>query len=302
MRSSKVNINSNPENYVVRKDVGDAAVILLPKEYSTPVVISSPHSGTNYSEEFLAISRLELFDLRRSEDCYVSDLFEFAPEYGVPLVSAVFPRSYIDPNREPYELDPDMFEDALPTYAQTTSDRVKAGYGTIARLVANGAEIYRQKLKFEDAQHRIKFYYKPYHDELSKLVLDARKKYGVAVLLDCHSMPSCGGSNDRDQGRRRADIVLGDCYGKSCGKEVIDFADKTLSSLGFRVSRNDPYAGAYTTKHYGKPVKNIHALQIEINRSLYMDELQLERSTGFSSLVTNLRLFIEALSKLGVWD
>ncbi len=300
MKLSKVNINPNPKNCAVRKIIGDAAVVLLPKFHSAPVVLSSPHSGRNYSEEFLAISRLQLPDLRRSEDCYVSDLFDFSPKFGVPLVSAVFPRSYIDPNREPYELDPDMFNDVLPAYVKTTSDRVKAGFGTIARLVANGAEIYREKINFADAQHRIEFYYKPYHDELSQLVFDTRKNHGFAVLLDCHSMPSCGGAHDRDRDRRRADIVLGDCYGKSCSKKVVDYAEETLGSLGFSVSRNDPYAGAYTTKHYGKPGRNIHALQIEINRSLYMDELRLERSKGYSSLVKNLGFFVEALSTIDI--
>lgn len=298
MRSSKVDINSNRENFVVRKNIGDAAVVFLPKDYNTPVVLSSPHSGTNYSEEFLSSSRLDLLDLRRSEDCYVSDLFELAPMFGVPLISAIFPRSYIDPNREPYELDPDMFEGALPAFVKTNSDRVRAGFGTIAKLVANGAEIYREKINFEEAQHRIKFFYKPYHDELSQLILNARERYGFVVLLDCHSMPSCGGLNDRDQGRRRADIVLGDCYGKSCSGKLVDYAEHTLSGLGLSVSRNDPYAGAYTTKHYGKPAKNIHALQVEINRSLYMDELLLERSTGYSSLVKKLGRFVEVLSTM----
>ena len=225
---------------VVRHQIGDAVELLLPRQQTAPLVCSSPHSGSDYKDDFLGASKLNAFDLRRSEDSFVDELFARAPLHGAPLVSALFPRAYIDPNREPYELDPNMFCDSLPAFVKSRSDRVRAGFGSIARIVANGAEIYNGKLHFSEAEARIKNYYTPYHDSVRRLVDKTRERFGFAILMDCHSMPSVGGPSDRDAGRRRADIVLGDRFGTSCAAEVIEHAELALLELGFRVARNEP--------------------------------------------------------------
>lgn len=290
--------DSGIDGKIIRRRVGDAVALALPETQTAPVVYSSPHSGNDYSQEFIDASRLDAFDLRRSEDSYVDELFEFAPYYGAPLLHALFPRAYIDPNREPYELDPEMFHDALPAYVKTRSDRVRAGFGTIARVVANGAEIYRNKLKFSDAEARVQTYYEPYHATLRRLVDETRERFGFAILVDCHSMPSIGGPNDRDSGHQRADIVLGDRFGTSCAANITDHAALTLSELGFRVARNDPYAGAHTTSHYGRPADGIHALQIEINRALYMVEARFTRSRGYGDLTERLGKFARIMAEI----
>ena len=283
---------------IVHQHIGDAVQLLLPRHQTAPLVCSSPHSGSDYKDDFLGASKLSAFDLRRSEDSFVDELFTRAPLHGAPLVSALFPRAYIDPNREPYELDPNMFCDSLPAFVKTRSDRVRAGFGSIARIVANGAEIYQGKLHFSEAEARIKNYYMPYHDSVRRLVDETRERFGFAILMDCHSMPSVGGPNDRDAGRRRADIVLGDRFGTSCAAEVIEHAELALLELGFQVARNEPYAGAHTTSHYGRPVENVHALQVEINRALYMEEAQYARSEGHAALTQRLGEFVRIMAEI----
>ena len=282
----------------MRQCVGDAVEILTPRLRTAPLVLSSPHSGTDYTSAFLSASKLNAFDLRRSEDSFVDELFALAPYHGAPLMHALFPRAYIDPNREPYELDPNMFFSALPDYVKTGSDRARAGFGTIARVVANGAEIYREKLHFSEASARIKRYYEPYHATLRRLINETQQRFGFVILIDCHSLPSVGGPSDRDAGLRRADIVLGDRFGSACAAEVTDHAEKTLLNLGFRVARNEPYAGAHTTTHYGKPADSVHALQIEINRALYMEEARLTRSPGHGELTERLGEFVRGMAAI----
>ncbi len=296
MKGKEAVLNSHANGKIVRRRVGDAVALRLPEQQTAPLIFSSPHSGSNYKQEFLDASRLDAFDLRRSEDSYVNELFEFAPYHGAPLLHALFPRAYIDPNREPYELDPDMFYDALPAHVKTRSDRVRAGFGTIARVVANGAEIYHDKLYFSDAKTRVQAYYTPYHATLRNLVDETRMRFDLAILFDCHSMPSIGGPNDRDAGRPRADIVLGDRFGTACAAEVTDHAEMTLSGLGFSVARNDPYAGAHTTSHYGRPTDGVHALQIEINRSLYMVEAQYSRSREHAAFTERMGQFVRIMA------
>ena len=215
--------------------------------------------------------------LRRSEDAFVDEIYAAAPNHGAPLLRALFPRAFVDPNRESYELDPAMFADPLPDYVNTKSPRVAAGLGTIARLVASGEEIYRHKLRFLDARHRIDAYYRPYHAALRRLLDETRWRFGACLLIDCHSMPSVGGPMDADAGSTRVDFILGDRHGTSCTPAVTDFAERAIESLGYVVARNDPYAGGFTTRHYGQPREAVHALQIEINRSLYMDERTIRR-------------------------
>ena len=276
--------------------------ILSPAVQTAPVVLASPHSGRDYRPEFLAASRLPLRTLRKSEDCYIDELFGAAPQLGIPLLRAHFPRAFVDPNREPFELDPAMFDGVLPDYVNTTSPRVGAGLGTIARLVTNGEEIYGQKLTFDQASRWIERNHRPYHAALRGLIMRTRGRFGACLLVDCHSMPSVGGPMDRDAGRQRVDFVLGDCHGTSCAPELVDAAESVLSDLGYNVTRNIPYAGGYTTRHYGHPTEGVHALQIEINRALYLDEDSLERRPYFRQLARHMgkltAAIIEATSLL----
>lgn len=285
-----------------RAEAGSVVGVQEPPEgiARRPLVLSSPHSGAVYPADFLRQSRLDPVSLRRSEDCFVDQLFAAAPQHGATLVRALFPRAYVDPNREPYELDPAMFADSLPSFANTRSLRVLGGLGTIARVVADGAEIYREKLPFAEAEARIAACYRPYHLALTVALGEAEALHGMVVLLDCHSMPSIAGPGERDSGRGRPDIVLGDRFGMSCAPLVIETAENLLRSRGYRVGRNDPYAGGYITHHYGRPRRGRHALQIEINRALYMDEARLEPNAGFGRVRQDLEALVAALASLPV--
>jgi len=233
-----------------------------------PFIFNSPHSGRVYPRSFVAQTRLDFATLRRSEDSFVDELFEDVVNVGAPLMRALFPRSFLDLNREPYELDPRMFEGRLPPYANTRSVRVAGGLGTIARVVADAQEIYPRRLSVGEALERIEAYYKPYHQALRRLIAGTQRRFGLAVLVDCHSMPS---NSARDESSR-ADIVLGDRYGTSCAEIVTHALERELTLAGYRVLRNKPYAGGYITEHYGNPAAGLHAVQIEVNRALYMDE------------------------------
>lgn len=267
-------------------------------EQRVPLVFASPHSGQEYPAEFVRAARLAALSLRRSEDAFVDELFGAAPHCGAPLLRAHFPRVYIDPNREPFELDPAMFDGPLPAFVNIASPRVFAGLGTIARVVANGEEIYRGKLNFDEAKRRIDAHYFPYHATLQHLLEKTRRRFGVYLLVDCHSMPSVGGPMDADPGLRRLDIVLGDCHGTSCAPAVTALAESTLRAQGFTVRRNVPYAGGYTTRHYARPREGLHALQIEVNRALYMDELRIAPAVGLSRVKHALSALIETLCQI----
>jgi N-formylglutamate amidohydrolase len=253
-----------------------------------PLVLASPHSGTDYPADFLAASRLDPLTLRRSEDSFVDEIFDPGRDFAAPLLTARFPRAYLDPNREPFELDPQMFEDALPAYVNSRSPRVRVGLGTIARVVATGDEIYARKLRFAEAVERIERLYRPYHRALLQLVNATRKQFGFYLLVDCHSMPSAVAPSER-MARSRADIVLGDCHGTACHPIVTDTAYRLLRAKGYMVARNTPYAGGFTTAHYGKPKEGGHGLQIELSRSLYMDERSFERKPFLARLAADMR-------------
>jgi N-formylglutamate amidohydrolase len=271
--------------------------VLAPAVQTVPLVLTSPHSGRNYPPDFVAASRLDPLTLRRSEDSYVDELFQAAPALGAPLLRAHFPRAFVDPNREPYELDPSMFDGRLPDFANTNSPRVAAGLGTIARVVCNGAEIYDRKLSMSEALDRIDSFYRPYHAALGDLLDATADRFGLALLLDCHSMPSVGGPMDKDPGLRRVDFVLGDCHGASCSPALTDAVAEVLKAEGYVVTRNAPYAGGFTTRHYGRPGDGLHALQIEINRALYMDEASYERRPYFATLAGHMRALVDALTR-----
>lgn len=266
--------------------------IIRPERQTLPLVFASPHSGSDYSPDFLASSRLDPISLRRSEDSFVHEIFACAPAMGAPLLHALFPRAFVDPNREPYELDPAVFRDRLPPYANTSSPRVAAGLGTIARVVANGTSIYRRKLTLEEGLARIRSYYWPYHEALRGLVESTKERFGYCILVDCHSMPS-GGRGGRGAGA--AAFVLGDCHGTTCAPVVTQTAENALSAKGYTVVRNTPYAGGFVTRHYGKPQARVHALQIEINRNIYMDESRIERRPTLQALAADMRDLVAAL-------
>jgi N-formylglutamate amidohydrolase len=269
--------------------------IIEPGEYRGALVFNSPHSGRIYPRAFLLASRLDLATLRRSEDSFVEDLIAGVVQRGYPLMRAHFPRCYVDVNREPYELDPRMFEGRLPSFANTRSMRVAGGLGTVARVVGDAQEIYDQRISVDDALRRIDGLYKPYHRALRRLFTRVHRTFGAAVLVDCHSMPSTTGSKDE---RPRADVVLGDRYGTSCVGVISDLIETTLRDAGYSVSRNKPYAGGFITEHYGNPALGLHAIQLEINRALYMDERRYERLPTFDTLAGDLDMLAGRLADI----
>lgn len=272
--------------------------ILAAERQTAPLILASPHSGTTYPPDLIAASRLDAVSLRRSEDSYVDEIFAGAPEIGAPLLKARFARAYLDPNREPFELDPAMFEDLLPDFVNRHSPRVRVGLGTIARVVASGEEIYARKLRFAEATQRIDRLYRPYHRALAALVEATRKRFGYYLLLDCHSMPSTTLPARSGAYRGRVDIVLGDCHGTSCDPAVAETAQRVLAEKGYAVVRNAPYAGGFTTTHYGKPGEGGHCLQIEIGRGLYMDERSYERKPFLAQLASDMRDLAGALARI----
>jgi N-formylglutamate amidohydrolase len=273
-----------------------AVDVTRPAEQTSPIVVASPHAGSAYPSDLIEASALSRGALRRSEDCYVDELFAAAPDLGAPMIRALLPRAYLDLNREPYELDPAMFSDALPDFVNTTSPRVAAGLGTIARVVGNQKEIYARKLTWGEAEIRIDRFYKPYHEALQRLIQDTCDLFGYCVLLDCHSMPSAGLPANEPTSASAIDIVLGDRNGLSCARYVTQESERLFGAMGYSVIRNNPYAGGFTTQNYGNPKNGVHALQIEVNRALYVDETSLRRRPAFGKLKADLRQFVQELS------
>jgi N-formylglutamate deformylase len=273
--------------------------ILEPIEWRGPAVFNSPHSGSVYPHAFLSATRLDVATLRRSEDSFVDELIGGVVGRGYPLMRAHFPRCYVDVNREPYELDPRMFDGRLPSFANTRSMRVAGGLGTVARVVGESQEIYGQRLPVEDAIRRIEGLYKPYHRALRRLFTRLHRDFGAAVLIDCHSMPSTASAKDE---RPRADIVLGDRYGTSCVPAVAETIEALLRGRGYVVSRNKPYAGGFITEHYGNPAVGLHAIQLELNRALYMDERRYERAASFQSVAADLESLADAVAAIPVQE
>jgi N-formylglutamate amidohydrolase len=259
--------------------------ILEPEMCRGPALFNSPHSGSTYPRGFLSQTRLDIGTLRRSEDSFVDALMTGVVAQGYPLMRAHFPRCFVDVNREPYELDPRMFDGRLPSFANTRSMRVAGGLGTVARVVGDAQEIYDCRIPIDDALTRIESLYKPYHRALRKLFTRLHRDFGAAMLVDCHSMPSTAGHKDE---RPRPEFVLGDRYGTSCVGVVAETAEQTLRGMGYTVSRNKPYAGGFITEHYGNPASGLHAIQLEINRALYMDERRYQRTSGFDRLAADL--------------
>ncbi len=264
-------------------------------ELSTPLVFASPHSGRIYPQALLSASALDGHALRRSEDALVDELIAPAFERGVAGVLCRMARVYVDVNRDAWELDPAMFAGRLPAYARSQSARVAAGLGTVARVVGEGQEVYARKLSFAEVKARIEAVHRPYHKALNGLLGEARRKFGVAVLIDWHSMPSAASRSEAQRGRARPDIVLGDRHGAACGRRLSQSVRGALEALGYVVGMNTPYAGGYTTETYGRPHGGYHALQVEIDRSLYLDEARLEPSAGFPRLKQDLEAVVDTL-------
>ena len=270
--------------------------IISPTKQAVPLVFSSPHSGRAYPEEFLQAIQLNSHEIRRSEDSFVDEIFASVINYGAPLLKALFPRAFIDPNREPYELDPMMFSEPLPDFVNKRSPRVAVGLGTIAKLVANGSEIYSKKLSFTEANRRIDNFYRPYHKALEELIRTTQHQFNRCILIDCHSMPSVGGPMENDAGRhRQVDFIIGDAHGRSCSRALTILVEETLREMGYSVMRNTPYSGGFITRNYGCPDKQIHAIQIEINRGLYMNESIFTRRAEMMEVIENISLLTERL-------
>lgn len=281
---------SDGESHATAPEAEPPFVLVEPLRRTTPLIFASPHSGRRYPTDLLANARVSLISLRRSEDAYVDELFAGAAVHGAAVLSASVARAYVDLNRDPAELDPDMFEDRPPHSPHTTSARVQAGLGAIPRISGDGQAIYRRKLSLCDAERRINAVHRPYHALLQSLVAETKEQFGCAVLIDCHSMPN------NARGAHAPDIVLGDRFGASCHPSVTALAESTLRRQGYRVARNTPFAGGHTTQTYGRPAANVHALQIEINRALYVDERTLERTNGYVRVRADMTRLAEALS------
>jgi len=227
--------------------------------------------------------------LRRSEDAFVDNLIDFAPEYGASLVCAGFPRVFVDVNRSVGELDPGMFSDRVPVSDIEPSRRADSGLGVIPRIGAEGRPLYRRRLRFGEARARLDRFYHPYHAALCAEISDLKSRFGHVVLADMHSMPASSA--------RGADIVLGDRFGTSCDGALTDLAEAVFRDLGLVTVRNNPYAGGYTTEHYGRPHDGVHVIQVEINRGLYLDENRVRLTTDHTSLIEKLRFFVKALAR-----
>jgi N-formylglutamate amidohydrolase len=256
-----------------------------PVEVVTPFIFSSPHSGRLYPPGFQNASRLSALALRSSEDAYIDELFGHVVAQGASFLHALFPRAFLDLNREPYELDPRLFRTQLPPFANGDSLKVRSGLGVIARVVSEGREIYRELLDIDDALTRINRLYFPYHTQLQNLINSTKARFGYAVLIDCHSMPSKSSPGHRNI---KPDFIIGDLFGNSCDHLLSEAVCDGLEALGYRVALNKPYAGGFVTKQYGKPNDGVHTLQIEINRALYLDEHCVEKTRGFDLLQQEL--------------
>jgi len=268
-----------------------------PETSAQPLLITSPHSGSHYPQDFLTASRLDAHAIRQSEDMFVADLFAGVEMLGASLLGARLPRSFIDLNRGPFELEQELFEDELPTQFNSKSLRARAGLGIVPRLVAENTPIYSGKLAFAEAEHRIEKFYKPFHAALAGKLHELHRHFGVAILIDAHSMPSHAAQQNGGQPKQpHIDIVLGTRHGRSCHGVLPDLIQSFLQASGLSVARNQPYAGGYITEHYGRPDAGVHAIQIEINRAIYMDERSYQRHAGFDDLSKTMQQLIAYLA------
>jgi N-formylglutamate amidohydrolase len=260
--------------------VTEAYRLLRPARPAGSVLFASPHSGCEYPQAFLDQALLDPAAIRSSEDAFVDRLFDCAPRLGAPLLVARAPRAYIDLNRAADELDPAVIDGITRV---PHNPRVSSGLGVIPRVVAGGRAIYRGKLPLTEAHDRIRRFWHPYHQTLSALITETRAVFGEAILIDCHSMPHEAIEAHTRPGQPRPEVVLGDRYGVAAGREVMDRIEAAFATAGLRVGRNAPFAGAYVAQAYGRPSRGVHVIQVEIDRSLYMDESRIEPLAGFAT-------------------
>ncbi|MGI3170257.1 N-formylglutamate amidohydrolase [Pseudooceanicola sp. C21-150M6] len=268
----------------------------LPARRTTSVIFSSPHSGQDYEPHFLKSSLLDAHAIRSSEDAFVDRLFEAAPEFGAPLLAARAPRAYVDLNRSVDELDPAVVEGIR---RGAHNPRVASGLGVIPRVVSNGRAIYRGKLPYTEARQRLLRTWYPYHEALQNQIDQSHRLFGEAILIDCHSMPHEAVDCISRAGVRRPDVVLGDRFGAAATPEIVTRVEDALTRAGLRVVRNSPFAGAYIAQHYGRPSRRQHAIQIEIDRALYMDEARIEPRPDFDAFCNLITGVIADVSEIG---
>lgn len=258
-------------------------IVRRPDAVRAPVIFASPHSGSYYPKPFQAALQVPLMDLRRTEDAFVDTLFALAPDKGALQLNATHGRSFVDLNRDARDLDASMFSDGVPRMCGLPSARVKAGLGSLPRVGASGQHMYTAQMTRAEGSARLSTVHDAYHGALSREIEALSQDWSDVILIDCHSMPS------KQPGRQSLpDIVLGDRFGSSCSGKLTGAVERAFRRSGFSVVRNAPYAGGYTTRRYGRPRRGVHALQIEINRGLYMDELAVEKAKGFAPLCDTL--------------
>lgn len=270
--------------------------LIHPESRTTSVVFASPHSGRDYPWSFLRTTVLDAQTIRSSEDAFVDRLFDSAPDQGAVFLKAGAPRAYVDLNRAPDELDPALIAEAPKP---GSNPRVATGLGVIPRVVANGRSIYHGKLTMDEARYRIDTYWRPYHSTLNRVMRENVDRFGEAVLVDCHSMPREAVMQLTRTRAGRPDIVIGDRFGTAADAEIVDRIESIFASFGFNVARNSPFAGAYMVQQYGRPQKGRHAVQIEIDRSLYMDEARIEPNSDFGTVREAMRLIISEIAEIG---
>lgn len=270
--------------------------VIHPDRNTSCVVFASPHSGRDYPWRFLRTTVLNEHQVRSSEDAFVDKLFDCAPRFGASFLKAGAPRAFVDLNRAVDELDPALIEGVR---AKGHNPRVASGLGVVPRVVANGRAIYRGKLSLEEAERRIDLYWRPYHAMLQRLLDGAHRRHGQAVLIDCHSMPHEAIDSVVRGGMKRPDVVLGDRFGAAAGGEVVDRIEAAFAAAGFVVTRNAPFAGAYITQAYGRPSRGQHAVQVEIDRSLYMNEALVRPNGAFEDVRARLTAVVGEISRIG---
>ena len=270
-----------------------------PERRTTSVVFASPHSGRAYSKAFLRRTALDEQSVRSSEDAFVDRLFESAPQAGAPFIKAGVPRAYVDLNRSEDELDPALIDGAP---RQGHNPRIASGLGVIPRVVANGQAIYSGKLSLIEARNRIETIWRPYHAALQASLDEAHLMFGEAVLIDCHSMPHEAMDQVARRGIRRPEVVLGDRFGASADAAMVDRIEAAFTRGGLVVTRNTPFAGAYITQAYGRPGRGRHAVQIEIDRALYMDERLIRPNRNFDAFRELMRGVVREIAEIGRAD
>ncbi|MEM8776941.1 MAG: N-formylglutamate amidohydrolase [Pseudomonadota bacterium] len=273
-----------------------AYTLTHPEHRTTSVVFASPHSGRDYPWSFVRRTALNEHSVRSSEDAFVDELYDTAPRYGAPFIKAGAPRAYVDLNRSVEELDPALIEGVRKS---GHNPRVASGLGVIPRVVANGQAIYSGKLTLQEAQRRIDTYWRPYHETLKTELDKAHREFGQAILIDCHSMPHEAMDSIAKTGVQRPDVVLGDRFGAAADEEIVDQIEAAFREAGLVVTRNTPFAGAFITQNYGRPSDKRHAIQIEIDRSLYMNEQLVRPNANFSDFKRRLEGVVADIAAIG---